>query len=70
MFVPIKEHDSQWIIQLVHSIEIWYFSDIHYVENYEFAQLIADLTDDLIHLHALRVPIMPESNHHQLFTLC
>lgn len=37
MFVSVEEHESKWIKELVHLVEVWYFCDVHHVEYDEIA---------------------------------
>ncbi|CAD0203491.1 unnamed protein product [Chrysodeixis includens] len=61
VLVAEEEHHRAGVIQLVHFIKVWYFSDIHEVYNGEVLDLLRDAVQHFVHLHAGRIPVMPES---------
>ena len=69
MSVPVEEHHRHRIIELVHGVEVRHFSDVHYVHHYEVAELGGCFEHNLIHLHALWVPVVSESDNNQLLAL-
>lgn len=62
MFVSVEEHEGKWVEELVHLVEVWYFCYINHVEYDEIAEFVCHLHDDLVHLHAVWVPIVAESD--------
>lgn len=64
MFVAVEEHERHGVKQLVHLVEIRYFSDVHHVKHHKVAELIGYLHDYFVHLHAVGVPIVTETDHH------
>jgi len=64
MLVPIEEHHRDWVIQLVHLVEIRHLGDIAEIDNGEVLDLLTHGIQSLVHPHALWIPVVPESNDH------
>ena len=62
VFVSVEEHECHLIIELIHGVEIGYLGDIGDIESDKVAQFVGHFSDDLVHDHTRRVPIVPESN--------
>lgn len=69
MFVSEEEHDGDRIVKLVHRVEIWYFRDIHEIDHRKVPHFIDNLVQNLVHFHALRVPVVTKSNDHKTVLL-
>lgn len=69
VFVAVEEHEGEGVVEFVHGVEVGHLGDVHHVEGHEFAEFVGRLHDDLVHLHAGGVPVVPETNHHQLLGL-
>lgn len=64
VLVAIEEHQSHLVVELVHGVEIRYFSNIHDIKGDEVAELIGYLHDDFVHNHAGRVPVVTPPDHY------
>lgn len=62
MFVPIKEHHCTWVIQLIHLVEVRNVSDINQIDDREVLHFVRNGVECLVHLHALWIPVMTETD--------
>jgi hypothetical protein len=61
VLVAVKEHDRDWIVEFVHSVEIWHFYNVNQVNNAPVLYLFSHLVEHFIHLHAVWVPVSTEA---------
>lgn len=62
--LPPEEHDGAWIVQLVHDIEVWDHLDVAHVDGGEVLDAVGDFVEELVHSHALWIPVATETDHY------
>jgi len=62
VLVTIEEHHGARVIQLVHLVEVWYFSDVAEVDDGKVLHFLGDRVEGLVHHHALGVPVVPKAD--------
>ncbi|CAN8003102.1 unnamed protein product, partial [Ixodes hexagonus] len=70
VLVAEEEHDRARVVQLIHLVEVRHLRDVHQVDGRKthhrtlLLYLLYDAVEHLIHLHAGRVPVVAEADHH------
>ena len=52
MPVPKEKHDSAWVVELVHGVEVGDFLDVYDVEDGEILNGFGAFDKHFVHLHA------------------
>lgn len=63
MFVSEEEHDSAWVVKLVHGIEVGDSIDVADVYDGKVLDALGDLVEDLVLPHAVGVVVAPETQY-------
>jgi hypothetical protein len=62
VLVAPEEHERTRVVELVHGVEVWDLLIVAHVDDDELLDLVDDLVEVLVHLHALVVRVAPEAD--------
>ncbi len=67
MLVAEKEHERDWVIELVHLLEIGDLVQIADVEDGEVLDTVGDPVEDFILAHTVGIPVTAKTNDNKTF---
>lgn len=65
MLIAEEEHERDWIVEFVHLLEIGDLVEVADIDNGEVFDEISDFIKNLIHTHAVWVPVTAEADDYQ-----
>jgi hypothetical protein len=69
VLVPEEEHSGAGVVQLVHGVEVRNLTDVYQEDDRKVLHLVGHAGQNLVHLHALRIPVMTESDDNHTLLL-